>query len=54
VTDGIGSNTLMGCGSKVATGEPATSERGPRPLFPSVPGSSAGGSSLDSALQDQS
>jgi len=54
VTDAIGSNTLMRCGFEVAKGEPATSEQGPRTPFSLVPGSSAGGSSLDSALQDQS
>jgi len=52
VTDEIGSSTLMGCEFKVAKGKPATSEQGPRTPFPLVPGSSAGGSSLDGILQD--
>ena len=54
MTDEIGSSTLMGCEFKVAKGKPATSEQGPRTPFPLVPGSSAGGSSLDGILQDQS
>ena len=47
MTNEINSNTLMGCGFQVAKGEPATSEQGPRTSFLSVPGSSAGSSSLD-------
>jgi len=44
----------MGCGFKVAKGELATSEQGPRTPFSLIPGSSTGGSSLDVVLQDQS
>ena len=54
VTDEIGSNTLMGCGFKVAKGEPATSEQGPRTPFPPVPGLFVGSSSLDVVLHNQS
>ena len=50
VTNEIGSSTLMGCGFKVAKGEPATSEQGSRTPFSPVPDSSAGGSSLDAVL----
>jgi len=57
VTDEIGSNTLMEYGFKVAKGEPATSEQGEHGLrthFPPVPSSSAGSSSLDVVLHNQS
>jgi len=54
VTHEIGSNALMGCEFKFFKGEPATSEQEPRTPFPPIPGSSAGGSSFDVVLQDQS
>jgi len=54
VTDEIGSNTLMGCGFRVAKGELATSEQGLRTSFPAVSGSSAGSSSFDVVLHNQS
>jgi len=54
VTNEISSNTLMGCGFKVAKGEPAISEQGPRTPFSLVLGSYAGSSSLEAVLHNQS
>jgi len=53
VTDEIGSSTLISCGFKLAKGETAGSEQGPRTPFTLVPGCSSSGTSLDTLLQDQ-
>jgi len=50
VTDEIVDSTLISCGFKIAKGEPAGSEQGPRTPFTPVPGSSSSGTSLDTLL----
>ena len=50
--DEIGSSTLMGCGFTLV--ERPASEQGTKTPFPSVPGSSSSGPSVETLLQDQS
>ena len=53
MVDEIGSSTLISCGFKIAKGETAASEQGPRTPFTPIPGPSSSGASLDTLLQDQ-
>jgi len=50
MTDEIGSSTLISCGFKIANGETAASEQGPRTPCTPIPGPSSGSISLDTLL----
>jgi len=51
--DEIGSSTLMGCGFKLAKGDHAASEQGPRTPISPVPGSSSSEPFVVHLLLDQ-
>ena len=50
MADEIGSSTLISCGFKIANGETAASEQGPRTPCTPIPGPSSGSNSLDTLL----